>query len=140
MPKATKVGRQPVIPVGTEPMNCAVCDSPAEVISSECKTYKYDIRCSNKDCRRQSINCKRLHLDQSIMFWNKVQAAKKAGTYERKVYAPRSIEGVTPDVPRCKVCNLVLPCNDCLKDITFYATARRGDYNPPSARVRPDRG
>lgn len=115
------------------PLNCAECGAAAEVLFSERRIDKFDVRCTNSLCHRD-LDCRRQTRKAAVKFWNKIQAAKLAGTYKPKTNVTAKMDDPM-NVARCK-CSLALPCEDCLKPITFYADSRHSDYDPPAAKIR----
>jgi hypothetical protein len=111
----------------TQPINCAECGAPAQVLYSEKRREMYDTICTDPECHRD-VDCKRTTRIVSVRFWNKTQRAKLAGTYRPKINVTAKRDN--PDnVPRCR-CSLALPCDDCIKPLEFYANARHG-YDIP---------
>jgi hypothetical protein len=117
-----------------EPVVCGECGAPAQILTSEFKSFRYDVRCTDPMCHRD-FDCRRTRRDKAVKFWNKIQTAKAAGTYKPKVNVTAEMDDPT-NVARCPKCNLILPCNDCIKPLDFYAVSRHASYDPPSARLR----
>jgi hypothetical protein len=119
---------------------CPICKAFPEIKYKENYVHKWQLRCSNLECTNR-ILVDRDSQESAIRYWNKVCAriARGESPTEKKYITEldERAEAMISDGARCPKCFLLLPCNDCIKPIEFYADARKG-YDTPTSIGRRD--